>query len=970
MLIRVFIICICLLIAGCGGGGSGPISPATSNSSDNASLSTAILISAPSNVTNLNSATFEFESSPVGMDIEASHNNASFVLVSGPHTLNNLADGSHDLKYKVTNSSSASTYTWLIDTVSPDTTFNSTPSQLTSQAEATFEFSANEIVNSYRAFLDGRDVGLISSPHTFKGLREGMHVVEFTSIDLAGNMDSTPAIYSWIVDTIAPITTIIKKPPSFSSRASAVFEYNSNESASKFYVVLDGEDKGLVSESYEVTGLSNGLHTISVKAVDSAGNVDLTAEDHTWMVDARIPMVIASAGDRKVMLDWEETPGASSYTLYYGTSADVLSYGAAINNVSTPYVKSELDNHSNYFFNIVAEFTDTKRAYQEVEAIPYPSGSIMGSDSKIILKWPPVESASSYNIYYSTSPNVTVDNGMKIADVRLSYVHENLVNGTQYYYIITALIDGVELIVFKELTSTPNSIEPLISAGIQHTCALDEMGVYCWGATRIQTDVPGLRNPTQISAGGAHTCSIDDSGVVCWGSNTYGQLDVPILKNPRKVSSGKRQSCALDDNGVTCWGYSGWGILSVPELINPIDVETSWDHTCAIDDAGVKCWGYGFAGQLDPPTLNNPLQVSVGRQHSCALDGNQVVCWGSNLNDQLSIPTLTNPSGLSAGGFYSCVHDDTGIVCWGSDTDGQTNIPTLNNPTQPSAGYEHACVFDDNDIVCWGNNSYGKTRVAILKNPTQISAGQYHACAIDEGKVVCWGSFQQPTVPLSNPMQISAGNIYNCAIDDSGLVCWGQAPSFSPSFVNPTYVSAGLRFACALDEGDVLCWGLKPVVPVLSNPTQVSASPLLTNLSYAHVCAIDDTGLVCWGDNTYGQLNIPLLTNPSQVSVGNVYTCAIDDTGVHCWGNNYSNNQYVVPPLINPRQLATSLTHACVIDDSGLVCWGESGVFTVPTLSNPTHVSAGSYFNCTLDDSGVTCFGDNFTGQLNVITRP
>ena len=67
-----------------------------------------------------------------------------------------------------------------------------------------------------------------------------------------------------------------------------------------------------------------------------------------------------------------------------------------------------------------------------------------------------------------------------------------------------------------------------VSAGEQHTCALDDNGVTCWGYNGMgQTDVPALSNPTQVSLGGSHTCALDDNGVTCWGSNNYGQTDVP-----------------------------------------------------------------------------------------------------------------------------------------------------------------------------------------------------------------------------------------------------------------------------------------------------------------------------------------------------------------------------------------------------------------------------------------------------------
>ncbi|MDO9181919.1 MAG: RCC1 domain-containing protein, partial [Bacteriovorax sp.] len=77
----------------------------------------------------------------------------------------------------------------------------------------------------------------------------------------------------------------------------------------------------------------------------------------------------------------------------------------------------------------------------------------------------------------------------------------------------------------------------------------------CWGYKANEYVPANLRNPKMISAGSDHTCAIDDEGVKCWGANYYGQTDVPAnLKNPRMISAGSDHTCAIDDEGLKCWG--------------------------------------------------------------------------------------------------------------------------------------------------------------------------------------------------------------------------------------------------------------------------------------------------------------------------------------------------------------------------------------------------------------------------------
>jgi alpha-tubulin suppressor-like RCC1 family protein len=85
-----------------------------------------------------------------------------------------------------------------------------------------------------------------------------------------------------------------------------------------------------------------------------------------------------------------------------------------------------------------------------------------------------------------------------------------------------------------------------VDAGHWHTCALDTSGhAFCWGRNKWGELGTGAADRTkrlrpvaverhhalagvtleQISAGGEHTCALDTSGrAYCWGLNDFGQL--------------------------------------------------------------------------------------------------------------------------------------------------------------------------------------------------------------------------------------------------------------------------------------------------------------------------------------------------------------------------------------------------------------------------------------------------------------
>jgi len=254
----------------------------------------------------------------------------------------------------------------------------------------------------------------------------------------------------------------------------------------------------------------------------------------------------------------------------------------------------------------------------------------------------------------------------------------------------------------------------------------------------------------QVSAGADHTCALDDTGVQCWGSNLSDQTTVPALSNPVQVSAGYYHTCALDDTGVQCWGLNTSGRTTVPALSNPVQVNAGGGHTCAIDDTGVQCWGRNDYGQTTVPALSNPVQVSAGDIHTCALDDTGVQCWGRNKNRQTIVPALSNPVQVSAGYEHTCALDDTGVQCWGNDEKGQSTVPPLSNPVQLEAGENHTCALDDTGVQCWGAGKlYSQSTVPALSNPVQVSAGRFHTCALDNTGVQCWGwnDYGQTTVP-------------------------------------------------------------------------------------------------------------------------------------------------------------------------------------------------------------------------------
>jgi uncharacterized protein YjiK len=88
------------------------------------------------------------------------------------------------------------------DTTPPDTTIDSRPATPTNSTSATFAFSGTDSgsgVASYACKLDSAAFTSCTSPQNYTGLSAGSHNFQVRAIDVAGNIDPTPAGFTWTV---------------------------------------------------------------------------------------------------------------------------------------------------------------------------------------------------------------------------------------------------------------------------------------------------------------------------------------------------------------------------------------------------------------------------------------------------------------------------------------------------------------------------------------------------------------------------------------------------------------------------------------------------------------------------------------------------------------------------------------------------------------------------------------------------
>jgi len=184
------------------------------------------ITSAPAKLTNVAAATFTFSSPQSGVTFECSLDGGAFAdcecrLDGGTYgscaasytTPSDLAGGSHTLDVRAKDASgnvddTPAHYDWTLDLVAPQTYILTGPADAGASSTGHFTFSSDETGElgvSYQCRLDSTndaDFATCPADYTISGLADGSHTLDVRAKDAAGNVDATPASYTWEVHAL------------------------------------------------------------------------------------------------------------------------------------------------------------------------------------------------------------------------------------------------------------------------------------------------------------------------------------------------------------------------------------------------------------------------------------------------------------------------------------------------------------------------------------------------------------------------------------------------------------------------------------------------------------------------------------------------------------------------------------------------------------------------------------------------
>ncbi|HEX6229813.1 MAG TPA: hypothetical protein VFZ41_10185, partial [Solirubrobacterales bacterium] len=276
---------------------------------------TATISTNPADPSPGNNVSFTFQSNEAGSTFQCSLAEGAapdnFVNCTSPRNYTNLNDGAHTFKVRATdqatNQGTAASYTWevdnsLVDETPPQTTILTKPPDPSDSPVASFTYSSNEANSTFECKLDGG--AFASCPaagKTYEALGNGAHTFQVRAKDETGNVDPTPAGYSWSVALPlppppppppplpppppppppvssglgAPNTTLTKKPRRVTRDRTPTFRFRSNVGGAAYQCKVDRGAFRSCRSPYTAKKLRPGRHLFRVRAVAN-GSVDPT----------------------------------------------------------------------------------------------------------------------------------------------------------------------------------------------------------------------------------------------------------------------------------------------------------------------------------------------------------------------------------------------------------------------------------------------------------------------------------------------------------------------------------------------------------------------------------------------------------------------------------------------------------------------------------------------------------------------
>ncbi len=193
-----------------------------------------------------------------------------------------------------------------IDTVPPNMELLSPENKTYTVTDVSFSFTASEAIPWISYSLDRKANVTIAGNTTLVGLSGGVHSLVVYAKDVAGNIGSSETVY-FTVDPTAPSIFVLSLENKTYYTTEVSLNFTVDDSVSWVAYSLDGKANVTIAGNTTLTGLLDGSHSITVYAMDAAGNTRTSKTIYftiaqqsepfpTWIVATTVMSAIAVVG--------------------------------------------------------------------------------------------------------------------------------------------------------------------------------------------------------------------------------------------------------------------------------------------------------------------------------------------------------------------------------------------------------------------------------------------------------------------------------------------------------------------------------------------------------------------------------------------------------------------------------------------------------------------------------------------------